>query len=170
MFLYAVFLFFHGLFLVFNSWCINYNMFWCKSFWVHLWNSLDSWSWRSVSFPKLGKFSAIFIQVRFLPISLSLLWGTYTVMWMLVDWCSPISPTDHPHFFHFFLPLSYSDWVSSTASPVPWLILSSASSNLLLNLSSVFSSSIIVFCSILPKHLSQFSLCSYILLPCSVSI
>lgn len=51
--------------------------------------------------PSKGKFSAIFIQVRFLPISLSLLLGTYTVMWMLVDWSSPISPTDHLHFFLF---------------------------------------------------------------------
>ena len=40
-FLYAVFLLFLSYpFLVFNSWCINYNIFWCKSLWVHLWNSL----------------------------------------------------------------------------------------------------------------------------------
>ena len=107
--------------------------------------------------------------VRFLPISLSLLLGTYTIMWMLVDWCSPISPTDHLYFIHFFFPFwaTLIEWVLLLCL---WLDWSSASSNLLLNLSSVFFSSIIVSCSILPKPLLQFSLCSYILLPSSVSI
>ena len=76
----------------------------------------DSWSWRSVSFPKLGKFSTIIYSSKISAhFSLSLLLGTYTIMWMLVDWCSPISPTDHLHCFHSFFSL----W----ATLIGWVLL-----------------------------------------------
>lgn len=66
-------------------------------------------------------------------------------MWMLI-WCCPISPFSYLQFFHSFS-FCWSDWVNSTALPLSWVILSSASSGLLLNPCSIFYSSVMVFFS-----------------------
>ena len=103
----------------------------------------DSLNWMSVSFPWLGKFSAIISSNKFSALlSLSFPSGT-TIMWMLV--CLILSSRSL-NLASFFLTFFYcSAWVISSTLSSRSTIYSFAFSNLLLIPSGVFFISMIIF-------------------------
>lgn len=111
-----------------------YSMSSCGYLWVHLFESLwASWIWMSFSFPKLGKFSVIISSNRFSSLfSLSLHSGALTMqMLFCLIWSYRSLRLSSLFkilgvFFCCFI------WVSSTALYFSSLILSSASSSVLL--------------------------------------
>ena len=121
--------------------------------WSYLRHCVSSWTWISVSFPKLGKFSAIMSSnILSETFSLSSLSGN-PVMWMLVcmmlfQRCLKLS-----FLFILFSFLSSASMISTTVSS-SLLICSSVSFNLLLIPSSVFLKNICLFTYLVASALS----------------
>lgn len=83
---------------------------------------LASWTWISVSFPRLGKFLVI-IQVLYLFLLFlgPLEWKQYST------WCCPISPLSHIHLI-FLFSFCFSGWVPLLSLPACCFIFSTSSS------------------------------------------
>ena len=59
-------------FLVFNFWQFDYNVFWCRSFGVHLiWNSLGFLNLYVCVLLQVTNFHSSFLSIHFMPLSLS---------------------------------------------------------------------------------------------------
>ena len=100
--------------------CIGVGLFW----WFLYGILCISWIWMSVSFPRLGKFSAI-IQINYLFLSVSS--SGIPIMQMLVCFILFHKFLICLHSFAFFFSFWCADCVSSTAFCSNSLILSSAS-------------------------------------------
>ena len=122
--------------------------------WSYLRHCVSSWTWISVSFPELGKFSATMSSNMLSePFSLSSLSGI-PVMWMLVcmmlfQRCLKLSS----FLFILFSFLSSTSMISTAVSS-SLLICSSVSFNLLLIPSSVFLKNICLFIYLVALGLS----------------
>ena len=112
------------------------------SFYLELW---ASWICMSVFSLRLRKIQLLSLQIRFLLLSISLFLLGALFCEFLFIWCCPIDPLNYLHCFpFFFLFAAVIGWVPLPCLRVDWT-LCSISSNLLLNPSSVFFSSVIVF-------------------------
>ena len=134
----------------------------------------SSWTWMSVSSPRLGKTSAIMSSSMFsVPFSLSSPSGT-RIMQMLVCLILSQKSLKLSSFFKICFSFFSSAWVVSTALSFSLLFYSPVSSNLLLIPSSVFLFQLffssIWFFFIFSNSLLNSSLCSSVLLPSSLSI
>ena len=68
-----------------------------------------SWTWMSVSFPRLGMFSAVNTSSKFFAsFSLSLLRPLLCEFYY--SWCCPIGHLKYPHFWKFFFLFNLSDF------------------------------------------------------------
>ena len=110
-------------------------MSWCVSPWVYLYGTLcTSWTWVTISFSVLGKFSTI-ISSNIFSVPFSFSSSRTSIIWMLVLLMLFWRSLRRSHFFSFFILVHGSYFCHSVFQLT---LCSSASDALLLILSSVF--------------------------------
>lgn len=86
---------------IFNFYHFPYNLYKCGFLWVHLFLELwSSWTYMSVSFPRLVRFSVIISSKKFSgPLCLFSSWDSYNVNVFI--WCCPQCLLSYLHYYYF---------------------------------------------------------------------